>query len=87
MKFVSPEVVHYLCNSTIYPCMEYCCQVWAGVLKCYFNILKRVQKQVWKVSRLALSDLLEPLAHRCDVTSLNHIIGIILENAPLSLLS
>lgn len=87
MKFVSPEIVHYLCNSTIHPCMEYCYQVWAGALKCYFNILNSVQKQVWKVSRLTFSDLLEPLARRCDVTSLNHIIGIILENTPLSLLS
>ena len=87
MKFVSPEVVHYLYKSTIHPCMEYCCQVLPGALKGYFNILDRVQKQVWKVSRLTLSDLIESLVHRCDVTSLNYIIGIILENAALNLLS
>ena len=30
MKFLSPEVALYLCKSTIRPCMEYCCHVWAG---------------------------------------------------------
>ena len=31
MKFLSPEVALYLYKSTIPPCMEYCCHVWAGV--------------------------------------------------------
>ena len=31
MKFLSPEVVLYLYKSTIRPCMEYCCHLWAGV--------------------------------------------------------
>ena len=30
MKFLSPEVALYLYKSTIRPCMEYCCYVWAG---------------------------------------------------------
>ena len=30
MKFHSPEVALYLYKSTIKPCMEYCCHVWAG---------------------------------------------------------
>ena len=30
MKFLSPEVALYLYKSTIRPCMEYCCHVWAG---------------------------------------------------------
>ena len=30
MKFLSPEVALYLCKSTIRPCMEYYCHVWAG---------------------------------------------------------
>ena len=34
MKFVSPEVALYLCKSTIWPCMEYCCHVWAGAPTC-----------------------------------------------------
>ena len=27
---LSPEVALYLYKSTIQPCMEYCCHVWAG---------------------------------------------------------
>ena len=30
MKFLSLEVALYLYKSTIRPCMEYCCHVWAG---------------------------------------------------------
>ena len=30
MKFLSPEVALYLYKSTMHPCMEYCCHVWAG---------------------------------------------------------
>ena len=33
MKFISPEVVLYFYNSTIQPCIEYCC-VWAGTPSC-----------------------------------------------------
>ena len=32
MKFFSPEVALYLYKSTVHPCMEYCCHVWAGVV-------------------------------------------------------
>ena len=34
MKFLSPEVALYLYKSTIRPCMEYCCHVWAGAPSC-----------------------------------------------------
>ena len=41
MKFLSPEVALYLYKSTIRPCMEYCCHVWAGTLvaprNCYIS--------------------------------------------------
>ena len=30
MKFLSLEVALYLYKSTIFPCMEYRCRVWAG---------------------------------------------------------
>ena len=30
MKFLSHEVALYLYKSTIHPCVEYCCHVWAG---------------------------------------------------------
>ena len=39
MKFLSPEVALYLYKSTIHPCMEYCCHVWAGAPSCYLLFL------------------------------------------------
>ena len=35
VKFLSPEVTLYLYKSTICPCMEYCCHIWAAT--CYFS--------------------------------------------------
>ena len=37
MKFLSPEVALDLYKSTIQPCMEYCCHVWAGATRCYLE--------------------------------------------------
>ena len=34
MKFLSPQVALYLYKSTICPCMEYCCHIWAGASSC-----------------------------------------------------
>ena len=45
MKFLSPEVALFLYKSTIRPCMEYCCHVWAGAHNCYLELLYKVQKQ------------------------------------------
>ena len=59
MKFPSPEVALYLYKSTIRPCMEYCCHVWAGAPSCYLELLDKLQTS------------LEPLAHRRNVTSLS----------------
>ena len=44
MKFLSPEVALYLYKSTIRPCMEYCCHVWAGAPSCYLELLDKLQK-------------------------------------------
>ena len=46
MKFFSLEVPLYLYKSTIHPCMEYCCHVWAGVCNCYFELLDKSEKYV-----------------------------------------
>ena len=35
MKFLSPEAALYLYKSTLRPCMEYCCHVWAGASNYY----------------------------------------------------
>ena len=59
MKFLSPEVALYLYKSTIRPCMEYCCHVWAGAPSCY------------RITGPSLTASLEPLVHRRNVASLS----------------
>ena len=71
MKFLSPEVALYLYKSTIRPCTEYCCHVWAGASICYLELLDKLQKQVCRIAGPSLADCLEPLAHRRNVTSLS----------------
>ena len=44
MKFLSPEVALYLYKSTIRPCMECCCHIWAGAPSCYLELLDKLQK-------------------------------------------
>ena len=64
MKFLSPEVALYLYKSTIRPCMEYCCHVWAGTPSCYLELLDKLQKRICKIVGPSLAASLEPLAHR-----------------------
>ena len=71
MKFLSPEGALYLYQSTIWPCMEYCCHVWAGVSSCYLELLDKVQKQICRTVGPSLAVSLEPLAHRRNVASLS----------------
>ena len=42
MKFLFPEVALYLSKSTIHPCMEYCCQVWAGAPNYFLELLDKL---------------------------------------------
>ena len=42
MKFLPPEVALYLYKSTIRPCLEYCCHVWAGARSCYLDLLDKL---------------------------------------------
>ena len=44
MKFLSREVALYLYKSTICPCVEYCCYVWASGPSCYLELLDKLQK-------------------------------------------
>ena len=46
MSFLTPEVALYLYESTIRPCIEYCCHVWAGVPSCYLELLNKLQKRI-----------------------------------------
>ena len=71
MKFRSPEVALYLYKSTIRPCMEYCCHVWAGAPSRYLELLDKLQKQRCRTVRPSLAASLEPLAHRRHVASLS----------------
>ena len=64
MKFLSPEVALYLNKSTIRPCMEYCCHVWAGAPSCYLDLLDKLQKRICRIVGPSLAASLEPLAHR-----------------------
>ena len=69
MKFLSPEVALYLYKSTIRPCMEYCCHVWAGAPSCYLELSDKLQNQICRTIGLSLAASLEPLAHCWNVTS------------------
>ena len=70
MKFLSPGVVLYLYKSTIQPCMKYCCNVWAGALSCYLELLDKLQKQTCMAVGPSLAASLEPYTqlHDCSVT-------------------
>ena len=71
MKFLSPEVAPCLYKSTMHPCMEYCCNVWAGAPSYYLDLLDKLQKQICRIVGPSLAALLEPLAHRRNVASLS----------------
>ena len=70
MKFLSSEVALYLYKSTIRPCMEYCCHVWAGAPSCYLELLGKLQKRICRNVGPLLAASLEPLTHRRNVASL-----------------
>ena len=72
MKFLSAEVALYLYKSTIRPCMEYCCHVWAGAPSCYLDLLDKLQKRICRIVGPSLAASLEPWAHRQNVASLSH---------------
>ena len=71
LKFLSPGVAPYLYKSTICPCMEYCCHVWAGVPSCYLELLDKLQKRICRTVGPSLAVSLEPLAHCQNVASLS----------------
>ena len=64
MKFLSPEVAPYLYKSTMRPCMEYCCHVWAGAPSCYLELLDKVPKWISRTVGPSGAASLEPLTHR-----------------------
>ena len=81
MNFLSPEVALYLYKSTIHPCMQYCCHVWASAPSCYLELLDKLQKWVCMIVGPSLAASLEPLVHLQNVASLSLSIGITLVDA------
>ena len=64
MKFLSPEVTLYLHKSTLWPCIEYCCHVWAGAPSFFLELLGKLQRRICRTVGAPLAASLEPLAHR-----------------------
>ena len=87
MKFLSPEVALYLYKSTIWPCMEYCCHVWAGAPSCYLEMVDKLQKQICRTVGPSLGASLEPLAQCRNDASLSFSIGITLADVYLNWLN
>ena len=79
MKFLFPEVALYLYKSTIRPCMEYCCHVWAGASSCYLELLDKLQKRTCRTVGPSLAASLEPFAHRRNVASLSLFYSLLLQ--------
>ena len=71
MKFLSPEVALYLYKSTICPCTEYCCHVWARAPSCYLKLLDKLQKQICRTVAPSNATSREPLAHCQNMASLS----------------
>ena len=42
MKLLSPEVALCLYKSSMRPCMEYCCHIWAGATSCYLELFPKL---------------------------------------------
>ena len=55
MKPLSSEVAHCLYKSTICPCMEYCCHVWAGAPSCYLEFLDNTKTDMYLLMLLCIS--------------------------------
>ena len=71
MKFLSPEVSLYLYKSTIRPCIEYCCHVWAGFPLCYLELLDNKKEWICRTFGPSLATCLELLAHCQNAASLS----------------
>ena len=69
-NFLTQESIFYLYKSTIRPCIEYCCHLWAGAPAESLNLLERVQRRISNLIGPNLSSKLHTLGHRRDVASL-----------------
>ena len=69
VKFLSPKVPPYLYKSSLRPCIEYYCHVWAGGRSCFLKMLDKLQKRICRVVHSSLAASLEPLGHHRNVAS------------------
>ena len=69
--FLTPETILYLYKSTIRPCIEYCCHLWAGAPATCLSLLDRIQQRICNVIGPNLSSKLDSLSHRRNVASLS----------------
>ena len=71
VKFLSCEAALYLHKSTIPPCMEYCCHIWAVAPSCYLELLEKLQKWTCRTVIPSFATSLEHLACCWNVASLS----------------
>ena len=71
MKFLSPEAALYIYKSTIRPCIEFCCHIWAGAPSCYLELLDKLHKRICRIVGPSLAASLEPLGHCQNVATLS----------------
>ena len=70
IKFLSPQVALYLYKSTIWPCIEYSCLIWAGASSHCLIMLDKLKRWIFRTvgSSFTASEL---LAHLWNVASLS----------------
>ena len=62
-KFLSAEIALYLNKSTICPCMEYFCHMWADAPSCCLELLDNLQKRIYRTVGPLHAASLETLAY------------------------
>ena len=67
INFLSPESAFYLYKSTIRPCIEYCCYVWAGAPNIQLDMFDKLQKRVCRSVGLSHTVPFGRLAHHRNV--------------------
>ena len=68
--FFTQETILYLYKSTIRPCIEYCCHLWAGAPTSCLSLLVRIQQRICNVVEPNPSCKLDSLSHRRNPSSL-----------------
>ena len=70
-RYLSTESILHLYKSSIRPCMEYCCHIWAGASATSLSLLDQIQKRISNIIGPQLASSLQTLSHRRKVASLS----------------